>query len=483
MAPRANRIGIFMLLGILACARHARAQAVPTQIGSPSSPTTDTSQVSSDAIGWLEDLIRINTTNPPGNELAAAKYIAGVLQREGISSETYESAPGRGFLVARLSSSAFPDPSRALLLVAHLDVAPADKSKWSSDPFAAMTKDGYLYGRGAIDDKGMLAANLAAFVALKRSGAHLNRDVIFLAESDEESGDAAGMKFVTEKYWDKIAAGFALNEGGSIVVQGGKPLYVAVEASEKTPVNVDVIATDPAGRGPAPGADNPVVHLASAIAKIAAYEAPVEFNTVTRAYFEGLAKVENEETAKWMRALESPDRADHAARWISSANPAWNGMLRDTVCPTILRAGTTPNAVPAEARGVLRLGLLPGNFADPLLGRLRELVNDPTVRFEIEPGALETAPSSLLDSGLYSTIRSVAAHQFSGAEVVPMMSPEATDSTPLRMRGMQTYGLLPFPLTADDLARARGVDERIPLDSFRQGVQFLFSVVSTFASK
>ena len=484
MARRAGRISTFILLVALACGAQVHAQAVPTQIGTaPASPSSGLSQVSSDALGWLQDLIRINTTNPPGNELAAAKYLAGVLSREGISSETYESAPGRGFLVARLSSSAVPDPSRALLLVAHLDVAPADKSKWTADPFGAQIKDGYLYGRGAIDDKGMLAANLAVFVALKRSGVHLNRDVVLLAEGDEEGGGAAGMKFATEKYWDKIAAGYALNEGGGVVAKDGKISYVAVQASEKTPVNVDVVATGPAGRAALPPANNAVVHLVAAIAKIAAYEAPVEFNTVTTAYFEGLAKVEDDETAKWMRALESPDRSDHAARWISNANPAWNAMLRDTACPAMLAAGTNPSAVPAEARGVLKISLLPGNFADPLLAKLRELVADPTVRFEVEPGALETAPSSSLDSGLYAAIGRVSAQQFPGAAIVPMMSPEATDSTPLRMRGVQTYGLLPFPLAADDLARMRGADERIPVDSFRQGVQFLYAIVTNFAAR
>jgi acetylornithine deacetylase/succinyl-diaminopimelate desuccinylase-like protein len=450
MARRASRISVFMLLGILACAAQIHAQVLPTQIVPP--PSVDLSKAASDALLWLQDLIAINTTNPPGDGPAAAKYVSGVLAREGILAETYESAPGHAILVARLSSSAVPDPSRALLLVAHLGADGADKC--------------------------MLAANLAVFVALKRSGVHLNRDIILLAMDDEE----AGMKFATEKYWDKIAAGYALGEGGRVVVKDGKIQYVAVQASEKTPVNVDIIATGPSGSASLPAADSAVVHLASAIEKIAAYEAPVEFNTVTRSYFEGLAAAEDEETAKWMRALESSDRADHAARWISSANPAWNAMLRDTICPTMLQAGTSPNIVPTEARGTLNIGLLPGDPVDLLLAKLRELVNDPQLRFEEEPGAVETAPSSSLSSDLYATIARVAAQQFPGAAVVPMMSPEPTDSTPLRMRGVQTYGLLPFPLTEDDLSHAHGADKRVPPDSFRQGVQFLYGIVSSLAA-
>ena len=171
--------------------RDARAQSARPAGATPAA-SVNLSQLESDAILWLQALIRINTTNPPGNELAAAKYIAGILDKEGIHSEIFESTPGRGFLVARLSSSAMPDPSRALLLMGHLDVVGVDKSKWTVDPFGGVIKDNYLYGRGSIDDKGMTIANLAVLIALKRSGARLNRDVIFLAEGDEEAGGEVG---------------------------------------------------------------------------------------------------------------------------------------------------------------------------------------------------------------------------------------------------------------------------------------------------
>lgn len=484
MARTAGRILRGLLVGALICVAQAGAQTSPLAPPQTTSaaPAVDLAKLEGEALNWLQDLIRINTTNPPGNELVAAKYIAGVLQREGISSETYESTPGRGFLVARLSSSMFPNPSQSLLLMAHLDVVGTDKTKWTMDPFGGVIKGSYLYGRGAIDDKGMLAANLAAFVALKRSGARLNRDVIFLAEGDEEAGGDAGMKFAVNQHWDKIASGYALNEGGRVVLKNGKVLYVGVQASEKTPVNVDVIASGTSGHASVPVPDtNAVVRLAAAIEKIAGYEAPVEFNSVTRAYFEGLANVEDEETAKWMRALDTADRGAHAAQWISSASPAWNAMLRDTVAPTMLQAGIRVNVIPPEARAVLNIRLLPGNSVYPLLSKLQQLVNDPQVRFEPEPGAVETAPSSSVDSPLYRLIAQVAAQEFPGAGVVPMMSPGATDSTPLRMRSVQAYGLLPFPLTDDDLARMHGNDERIPLESFNKGVEFLYLIVSSFA--
>jgi len=456
-----------------------RAQIAPTQ--SVPSQAADLAKLQSDALIWLQGLIRINTTNPPGNELVAAKYLADILKSEGISAEVFESTPGRGFLVARLSSTAVPDPSRALLLMGHLDVVGVEKSKWSVDPFGAVIEDGYLYGRGAIDDKGMTIANLAAFIQLKRSGARLNRDVVFLAEGDEEAGGETGMKFAVEKHWDKIAAGFALNEGGQVVVKNGKVQYVGVQASEKVAANVDLIADGTSGHASVPRSDNPVAHLAAAIAKIGTYEAPVQLNSVTRAYFEGLSQLEDDETGKWMRALESSDRGEHAARWISNANPVWNAMLRDTISPTMLEAGVRQNVIPSEARGVLNVRLLPGNLLNPLLGKLQQLVSDPEVRFEVEPNPGEAAPSSSLTSDLYASITRISAREFPGTAVLPLMSTVVTDSTPLRLRSVQAYGLLPFPLTEEDLLRMHGNDERMPLDSFRKGVEFLSAIVNDFA--
>lgn len=485
MARGTPRMVLTIFVGALACAFPLWAQsrplpAPPAQPASAASPSSSIVGMENEAISWLQGLVRINTTNPPGNELNAAKYLAAILEREGIHAEVFESTPGRGFLVARLSSSAVPDPSRALLLMGHLDVVGVDRSKWKVEPFSGVIQDGYLYGRGAIDDKSMTIANLAVFIALKRSGARLDRDVIFLAEGDEEAGGASGMTFAVEKHWDKIAAGFALNEGGRVLEKNGKVEYVGVQVSEKVAVNVDVIASGTSGHASVPLKDNPITHLANAMSKISTYEAPVQFNSVTRAYFDGLAPLEDEETGKWIRALQSSDRADHAARWISDANPTWNAMLRDTVTPTMLQAGIRQNVVPSEARGVINVRLLPGNMIDALVAKLQQMVNDPQVKLEIEPGGGEAAPSSSLSSDLYASITRVAGKDFPSAPVLPYMSTSATDSIPLRMRDVQAYGLLPFPMTQDDLSRMHGDNERIQLDNFRKGLEFLSGVVVDF---
>jgi len=484
MARGFARIVLTILVGALAGASSLRAQSrsMPAPPAQPASVPAPSGIVGmeNEAISWLQGLVRINTTNPPGNELAAARYLAAILDREGIHADVFESTPGRGFLVARLSSSAVPDPSRALLLMGHLDVVGVDRSKWKVEPFSGVIQDGYLYGRSAIDDKSMTIANLAVFIALKRSGARLDRDVIFLAEGDEEAGGAAGMAVAVDKHWDKIAAGYALNEGGRVFEKNGKIQYVGVQASEKVMVNVDVIATGTSGHASVPRKDNPVTHLAAAISKISTYEAPVQFNSVTQAFFDGLAPLEDEETGKWIRALQSSDRAGHAARWISDANPTWNAMLRDTVTPTMLQAGIRQNVVPSEARGVLNVRLLPGNMIDPLLAKLQQLVGDPEVRLQAEPGGGEAAPSSSLSSDLYASITRVAGKEFPSVPVLPYMSTGATDSVPLRMRNVQAYGLLPFPMTEDDLSRMHGDNERIQLDNFRRGLEFLNDVVVDF---
>jgi len=460
------------------------AQApTPAAPGIPVNPSLvgDTSNVAKEAQGWLADLIRINTTNPPGNEQVAAKYIAGILEKEGITAEILELTPGRSAVVARLRSAAVANPAKALLLVAHMDVVAVDKSKWTVDPFGGVIKDGYLYGRGAIDDKGMLAANLAAFVALKRANLRLNRDVIFLATADEENGGDANIKVLIGKYWDKFAAGFSINEGGNVFVVRGKVQYVGVQASEKVSGNIDVIARGRSGHASQPTKDNAIVHLAAAVGKIGAYTAPVHLTAIVRRYFEGLAPLEDDEIGKWMRSLDTSDRGEHAQRVLSNGSPLWNAMLRDTIAPTILTAGVANNVIPGEAHANLNVRLLPGDTIEAVVRDLTKLVDDPLVKLEVKPNGGLAAPPSSLESDFYAVISKVAAQEFPGAAVLPFQSTWATDSAQLRLHNVQAYGLVPFPLTEEDLKRMHGEDERIPLAAFNKGVDVLARIVAEFA--
>src|SRR5256885_5404868 len=481
-----RRIGtpLRMALCWLAATVSSSAQGIPqsTPVAPPNpSSIANTAELAREASVWLVQLIRINTTNPPGNEAAASKYIAGILAKEGITPEILEMAPGRSALVARLRSSAVADPSRALLLVAHMDVVGAERPRWSVDPFGAVTKEGYIYGRGALDNKSMLAANLATFIGLKRANARLNRDVIFLATDDEEGGGEASIKLLIAKNWDKFAAGYALNEGGEVVTKGGKVQYVAVQASEKVAVNVAVIARGPAGHASIPTKENAVVHLAAAVAKIGAYSAPVHFTTIVRRYFEGLAAVSDDDIAKWMRSLEAAVRGEHAQRVIAEASPQWGSMMRDSIAPTMLTAGVRPNVIPGEARAMLNIRLLPGDTITGLVGELTKLINDPQVRLEIQPDGGLAAPPSSLESDFYTAISRMASRDYGGAPVLPYQSTWATDSAQLRLHNVQAYGLWPFPLTEEDLKRMHGDDERIPVASFNKGVEVLMGIVTEFA--
>jgi acetylornithine deacetylase/succinyl-diaminopimelate desuccinylase-like protein len=469
-----------LLFCALAIVNASRAQTIP---GTPAVTGPNMGTLPQEAVAWLEGLIRINTTNPPGNELAAANYIAGILEKEGIPHEVIEITPGRGIVIGRLNAAVMPDASRSLLLLAHLDVVGVSREKWTVDPFAAVTQNGYLYGRGTIDDKGMVIANLAAIVALKRNAVPLDRDVIFLADDDEEQGGDASIKAVIAKHWDKIAAGFAINEEGRVISKNGKPLYVGIQTSEKVSMNVTVICTGTSGHGSMPRPDNAVVHLSAAIAKIGEYEPPVKFIPETERYFEQLAKVEDDETAKWIRALEMPSRQSLAVKRVAEMSPAWNSMMRDTIAPTMLQAGVRMNVIPSEARANLNIRLLPGDSINDVVADLKKVVNDPQVRFEVVPNGGSPSPPSSLESPLYKAIQQASEKEFPGIVTMPYMSTGATDSAQLRLHNVQAYGLLPFPLAEEDVLRMHADDERIPLDSFRKGVEFLYRIVNDFVAR
>ncbi|HKW65427.1 MAG TPA: M20/M25/M40 family metallo-hydrolase [Candidatus Acidoferrum sp.] len=474
------RAAILLLAGSFSAAPQGIPQPTPASTVNTVSQS-DPPPIAREARGWLADLIKINTSNPPGNENLAAMYVSNLLQKEGIKPEILDVGPGRSAVVARLRSSVVPDPSKALLLVAHMDVVPVDKARWTVDPFGAVVKDGYMYGRGAIDDKGMLAANLAGFIGLKRSNAHLNRDVIFLATADEEQSADASIRTLIAKYWDKFAAGFAINEGGNVFTKSGKVQYIGVQAGEKVAVNVAVIARGTSGHASQPTKDNPVVHLAAAVAKIGTYSAPVHFTAIVRRYFEGIAPLEDDEIGKWIRSMDTPDRGEHAQRVVSDASPLWNSMMRDTVAPTILSAGLANNVIPAEARANLNVRLLPGDSINTIIADLNKQVNDPAVTLQVQPNAGLAAPPSSLESDFYNLICRVASREFGGAPSLPFQSTWLTDSAQLRLHSVQAYGLVPFPLGDEDLRRMHGDDERIPLASFDKGVDLLTKIVTEFA--
>ena len=250
-------------------------------------------------------LIRLDTSNPPGNETIAAQYLKEVLGNEGIESQIYELEKGRGNIVARLKGNGSKKP---LLLMGHLDVVGVQREKWTVDPFAAIRKDGYVYGRGSIDDKDKVTSALTVMILLKRMHVPLDRDVIFLGEAGEEGTSSAGIGFMVEKHWREIEAEYAITEGGTTGARDGKVRYVQIGTTEKVPRGVRLVAHGPSGHASRPRPDNPVLHLALAVGAVAGHQPPLQMNDTTRTYFERLATISTPEEADRYNHLTDPAR-------------------------------------------------------------------------------------------------------------------------------------------------------------------------------
>jgi acetylornithine deacetylase/succinyl-diaminopimelate desuccinylase-like protein len=438
--------------------------------------TPDADAWRAEALKILDGLVRIDTSNPPGNESRAAQYLQEILKRDGIPSEIVESAPGRGSLVARLKGNG---RKRPLLLMGHIDVVGVERDKWSVDPFAAVMKDGYLYGRGASDDKAMVAANLEVFLQLKRLGTPLDRDIIFLAEAGEEGTSQFGIDFLVEKHWDKIDAEYALNEGGSAIVQNGKLPYVAVETTEKIPRGLNLVAKGTSGHGSMPRLDNAVTHLAAAVAKVGSWQPPMRLNATTKAFFERLAAISPREEADLYTHLDDPKVQDTLRR----TNIQFNSMLRTSIVPTIVRAGFRENVIPGDAMAELDVRALPDEDMDALVRTLERLIDDPSVKIErrLEGQARPAAPPSGIDTEMFLALERAQKKVFPGSITVPFMQTGATDGAQLRAKGVQTYGIA-VPFTEEELKRIHGNDERIAVDALGKFVEYLHAAVLDVAA-
>jgi acetylornithine deacetylase/succinyl-diaminopimelate desuccinylase-like protein len=451
------------------------------------SPTTaqepDWAAARQETVAHLQALIRMNTVNPPGNELQVARYLDSTLKAAGIETHPFEPTPGRGALVARIPGNG---SKRPVMIMGHMDVVGVERGHWSVDPFAAEIKGEYLYGRGAIDDKGMLAANLETMLLLKRhvvdKGITLSRDVIFVANSDEETSGEWGMGWLIANHPELIKAEFALNEGGRVRIVGGKRLYVAVQNTEKVPHTVTVTARGPGGHASIPLAGNAILRLGRALAKISDYREPVQVNPTTREFFSRLAPVwQNRDERIAMADVASLDarRQLRGAR-ILGRTAVFDAVLRNGISATILQSGIRSNVIPTDATATLNVRTLPGQSIDGVVKRLERLVNDSLVELKITSRGTD-APASDFGSPMFAAIRESASALDPSLTTVPYLSTGATDSARLRAWGMQAFGLLPFPLNQDDEERMHGNDERIPLASLEFGTKLIFGAVSRVA--
>jgi acetylornithine deacetylase/succinyl-diaminopimelate desuccinylase-like protein len=426
---------------------------------------------------FLTDLIRIDTQDPPGDESKVAHYLAGVLTSEGIESEILEPVPGRASIVARLKGNG---KKRPLLIMGHEDVVPVDRSHWTVEPFAAIERDGALYGRGASDDKAMVAANLEVFLQLKRMKVPLDRAVIFLSEASEEMSSPAGMATIVERYWDKIDCEFALNEGGGSLVENGKVKFFGVATAEKLPRGVRLEAAGSSGHGSVPRVDNAVVHLAAAVAKAGTWDTPARLNETTRAFFERLATISPPEEAAWYRNVLDPKVQEE----LRHKKPQYYSMVRTSVVPTMLKAGIKSNVIPPTAEATLDVRALPDEDLPKFREMLAGIINDPQVKVVAEDTALSMPPSapSKLGTEMFAALEQAQKEVSPDAITLPTMTTGATDSSFLRTKGVQAYGI-GVPKTDEENRGVHGNDERIETKQLGLFVRYLFAAVTGVAAQ
>ncbi|HEX5726699.1 MAG TPA: M20/M25/M40 family metallo-hydrolase [Longimicrobiaceae bacterium] len=473
-------------LAAAAVSSHARAQGT-YEVRAPLPAGMSAREAAQAAtLRHLQNLIRINTENPPGNELRTAMYFDSVLKSvPGVETHVLESAPGRANFVARLRAAR--PTKRPVLVMGHMDVVGADTSKWETDPFVpTLRDDGYLYGRGAIDDKGMLAATLTALLDLARQRDRLTRDVIFFATAGEEGGPSVGVDWVMEHHRALVGdAEFALNEGGRVRVEEGRIRTVNVQTTEKVYYTVVGTATGPSGHGSVPLPNNSLAALARAVARVHAWKAPVRLNETTRLYFQRLATIERDPALKAaMERLTAPGAApaevDAAAEVLSRA-PLHNAVLRTGASLTLLDGGFRENVIPSEGKATFNVRVLPGEDPREILGLIRAAAGEPQVAWELGNEPTPAPPPSPVGTDLFRAMEGAAQAMAPGVVVLPFMSTGATDGAVLRAAGIPTYGILPMPLPMEDELRMHGDNERVPVAALGWATEYLYRVLAGVA--
>ncbi|MGZ3688290.1 MAG: M20/M25/M40 family metallo-hydrolase [Bdellovibrionota bacterium] len=409
----------------------------------------------------LGKLVAIDTSNPPGGELEAARLIKTYFDSAGISSTIEEPAPGRGNIVARLKSDG---TSKPILLVSHLDVVGVERAHWATDPFKPVIKDGRLYGRGTSDIKDLAVVQMLAMMLVKNSGRPLHRDVIYASVADEESGGEAGMKFLVEKHWPEIEAEFAFNEGsrGKSYLIDGKVAWAALQVSERRSVNLRLVAHGTAAHSMLQTSDNPIYVLANALTKLSKYEASAPLNPALVRYREGIAK------------LKAPRLGSEDAKGLLA-------MTKNTINATIVKGGYRSNVIPTEAEATVNCRIQPGVKTSEMVEGIRKAIADPRITIEgIGEQTEESPPVSSVDSAATRAYEKVIHANF-GKQVpfIPVFGAGTTDSRYLRERGVQAYALEPYD---DQDQHGHGNDESISIEGLKNAVKIYYELLLNLAT-
>jgi len=426
-------------------------------------------------------LLKIDTSNPPGNETKAAEFLQKVLAGEGIPVRIFALEPARANLVARLKGNGSKKP---VLLMGHTDVVGVQRDHWSVDPFAAVRKRNLIYGRGSLDDRPHVVAGLMVMLLLNRLHVKLDRDVIFLAEAGEEGTTSVGIDYMIKQHWPEIESEFALAEGGTAIEENGKVHDVLISVTEKVPRGIRLVARGPSGHGSRPLTQNAVTHLAAAVAKVGEWQTPMRLNAATRAYFERMAAISTGAEAARYRAILNPAHAAAVDRYFRDHEPGHYSILRTSVVPTILKAGFRSNVIPSEGEAYLDVRALPDENMTQFIAALRRVINDPSI--EIVPSQSSERPAATpsgTDTDLFHALEKVSRAMFS-APAIPSLLTGATDGAQLRARGVQAYGTGPIsPIAEGPLGGAHSDDENISIRALEKMVEFTWNTVLEVAAQ
>lgn len=440
----------------------------------------------------LKEIIRVDNSNPPGNEGKLDDLLAAKLKPLGFEIDIIPTPqPGKSHLIARLKGDG---SARPILLASHGDTVGVEREKWTVDPFSAVEKDGYIYGRGAIDFKGGMAVFGQAVMELARNKVPLKRDVIFLVEADEESAPY-NTSWLAERSWNKMDCEFALNEGGWIIKRpDGRVRYVSISTADKSSVTLLITAHGTSTHSSMPRPDNAIFALGNALAKLSRYDTKPMLTPSTKQFFMTLAETSEPPMSTYLSNLvnsKDPAAVEQAAAQISK-NTLLHAIMRNTIAPVLLNAGFRSNVIPGSADATINLRLIPGTKTEDMIAELKNVIGDPTVDVAVapaRPGAAVSrrapagsAKESTVDTALYQILASTATKLWN-APVTPYLFQAGTDAIAWRSRGIPVYGVYPYPITDDDLSRMHGNDERVPIKSLEEGEKWIYSTLVQVASR
>ena len=438
----------------------------------------DWNQLRDEAVRILADYMKLNTSNPPGNEVEGALFLKNILEREGFEVQLFDTAanslgPRRPNLYTRLKGSG---AKKAIALVHHIDVVPADARYWSVDPYSGAIKDGFLYGRGALDMKGEGIAHLMAMIALKRSGVPLSRDIVFIANPDEELGSTGAIAFV-DNHPDLLKdVEFLITEGGDNPMVDGKLQYYGVSVAEKRTFWQRLTVRGIPSHGSRPTKHNPVPKLVRALTRLANYETPLHVTPGVDKYFRDISRGYTGEQRTWLANVRRAITIPRARAWILN-DVYWNAILRNTISLTALQGSNKTNVIPAEATADVDIRLLPDQNPDSVLRVLKAVVNDTSVHWQTLL-APKTPLENPVDTDLFRAIERASRERDPNALVTTYMLTGATDRPTYRRLGIISYGLDPFRVESADSQRGvHGNDERVSVENVGFGVKYMYDIL------